>query len=252
MKSAKKVAVGVLAVGLLPLGAAQADTLLGVYAGAGTWQQEYSGDVTSGISTVDIENDLGIDDDSNTIFYAAIEHGLPILPNVRAQHFSLDVDGRNVLSRTIEFNGEVFAASDSVNTVVDLSQTDAVFYYEVLDNVVSLDLGIAVSMLDGSIEVATTADSSSADFDEVIPMLYAKARADLPLSGLWVGAQAQGIGYNDNTLIEFNAQIGYESSIGLGFEAGYRAVQIELDAFDDVESAEIDVSGPYAAINYHF
>lgn len=252
MAIAKKTLAGILVSGLLPFGVVQADTLFGVYVGAGTWQQEYSGDVTSGISDVDIENDLGLDDDDNTIFYAAFEHGVPVLPNIRAQHFSLDVAGENVLSRTIEFNGQVFSISDAVSTMVDLSQTDAVLYYEVLDNVVSLDLGLAISRLDGEFEVATSVDRASADFDEVIPMLYVKARFDLPLTGLWAGVEAQGISYDDDSLIEYNAQLGYESDIGLGIEAGYRAVQIEFDAFDDVDKAEIDVSGPYAAINYHF
>ena len=83
-------------------------------------------------------------------------------------------------------------------------------------------------------------------------MLYGKIRADLPLTGLWIGAQAQGKSYDDNSLIEFDAQIGWESEVGFGIEAGYRAVQIELDTFDDVDNADIDVSGPYAAVNYHF
>ena len=60
------------------------------------------------------------------------------------------------------------------------------------------------------------------------------------------------MGYDGNSVVEFNAQVGYESNLGLGLEAGYRSVRMELDAFDDVDSAEIDVSGPYAAINYHF
>ena len=117
---------------------------------------------------------------------------------------------------------------------------------------VSLDAGLAVSFLEGSIEVASSLDSAEADFDEVVPMLYGKVRADLPLTGLWLGAEAQGISYDDNSLVEFNAQIGYESDLGLGIEAGYRAVHIEFDEFDDVDNAEIEVSGPYAAINYHF
>jgi outer membrane protein len=252
MKSSNKIAATILAIGMFGAGVAQADTLLGVYAGAGTWQQEYSGDASSGISKVDIEDDLAIDDDTNTVFYVALEHGVPVLPNIRAQYFNLDTIGQNVLSRDIEFNGQVFNLSDAVSTVVDLKQTDAVFYYEVLDNVVSLDLGIAVTFLDGSIEVANSIDTASADFDEILPMLYAKTRADLPLSGLWVGAQVQGLSYDGNRLVEFDAQIGWESDLGIGIEAGYRAVQLELDAFDDVNHAEIDVSGPYAAINYHF
>jgi outer membrane protein len=247
-----KTAAGLLVCCLLPLSATHADTLFGIYAGAGTWQQEYSGDVTSGISSVDVEDDLAIDDDGNTVLYAAFEHGIPLLPNVRAQHFSLDTDGENVLSRTIEFNGQVFSIADTVSTTVDVRQSDAVFYYEVLDNVVSLDLGVAVSLLEGSIEVASTLERAEADFDEVVPMLYAKLRADLPFSGFWVGAQAQGMSYEGNSLAEFDAQLGWESSVGLGMELGYRAVQIKLDAFDDVDDAELEVSGPYAAINYHF
>lgn len=248
----KKVASGVFAAALLTTSTAHADTVFGIYAGAGTWQQEYGGDVTSGISTVSVEDDLAIDDDSNTVLYVALEHGLPLLPNVRAQHFSLDAEGDNVLSRTIEFNGDVFNISDAVATNVDISQSDAVFYYEVLDNVVSLDLGMAVSFFEGNLEVVSSTERAEAEFDEVVPMLYAKARADLPLTGLWVGVEGQGLSYDGNSLLEFAAQVAWESDMGLGIEAGWRSVDIELDAFDDVDTAEIDVSGPYAAINYHF
>ena len=250
----KKVVFGALTACLFSASvtSAHADTLFGIYAGAGTWQQEYGGDVTSGLSSVSVEDDLGVDDDSNMVLYVALEHGVPVLPNIRAQHFSMETDGNNVLSRTIEFNGEVFSVADSVATTVDLTQSDAVFYYEVLDNVVSLDLGIAVSLIEGRIEVASLADSAEAEFDEVVPMVYAKARADLPLTGFWVGIEGQGLSYDDNSLLEINAQIAWESDIGLGIEAGWRSVDIELDTFDDVDSAEIDVSGPYAAINYHF
>ena len=75
---------------------------------------------------------------------------------------------------------------------------------------------------------------------------------DLPLTGLWLGAEAQGVSYQDNSLMEFNAQLGYESKLGFGIEAGWRSVRIEVAEFDDVDSAKIDISGPYAALNYHF
>jgi len=242
----------VAALPLLPFSAAHADTLFGVYAGAGSWEQETSGTVVSALSSVDVEDDLAIGDDRSTVLYVALEHGVPFLPNVRAQHFGIDLDGSNVLSRTIEFNGQVFSVSDAAVTVVDLSQSDAVFYYEALDNVVSLDMGLSVSMVDGSIAVTSLTEATEAEFEEVIPMLYARARADLPFTGLWVGAEAQGISYGDSTLLEYNAQIGWESDFGLGFEAGYRAVELEIEAFDEVDNADIEVRGPYAAINYHF
>ncbi len=248
----KKIALSALALSLFSFNSASADTLFGIYAGAGTWQQEYSGDVVSGVTEVSVEDDLVIDDDSNTLLYVALEHGLPMLPNVRAQHMSWDADGSNVLSRTIEFNGEVFSVNEAVDSTVDMTQSDAVLYYEVLDNVVSLDLGMAVSLFEGEIEVMSSTESAVAEFDEVLPMLYAKARADLPLTGLSVGVEGQGLSYDGNSLLELTAQLAWESDIGLGIEAGWRKVDLELDEFDDIAAANIDVSGPYAAINYHF
>ena len=83
-------------------------------------------------------------------------------------------------------------------------------------------------------------------------MLYGKARVDLPLTGLWAGLEGQGMSYQDNSLIEFNAHLGWESDIGLGVEAGWRSLELELEDFDQVANAVLEVDGPYAALNYHF
>ena len=107
-------------------------------------------------TTFTIKNGAVSIDDSNTVFYVALEHGVPLLPNIRAQHFAMDVDGSNVLSRSIEFNGETFNLSEDINTAIDLQQSDAVLYYEVLDNYLSLDLGLAVSFIEGILREAAT------------------------------------------------------------------------------------------------
>lgn len=161
MKSIGKIMAVAGLFGLMPV-STSADTLFGIYAGAGTWEQQFSGDVSSGNSTVDVEDDLALDDDSNTVFYVALEHGVPLLPNIRAQHFAIDVDGSNVLSRSIEFNGETFELSEDINTAIDLRQSDAVLYYEVLDNYLSLDVGLAVSFIEGSIDVASASQNARA------------------------------------------------------------------------------------------
>ncbi len=249
MKSALWITSFCLCLSASPL---RADMLFGVYAGAGTWQQEFSGDVTSGAIVVDVDEDLGLEDDNTNLFYVAVEHGVPVLPNIRAQHFAIDINAANVLSRTIEFNGETFFIADALNTNVELSQTDAVLYYELMDNVVSFDLGVALSHMDGTIEVAGTNDTSVADFDEIIPMVYTRFRTDLPLTGLWLGAEGQGVSYDGHSLLELNAQIGWESDTGFGLEAGWRTVSLELDTFDSVDNADFEVEGPYASLNYHF
>jgi len=252
MHTVRSAPLALAVVAVLATSSIQADTLLGIYAGAGHWQQNFAGELTSDPISVDVEDDLVLDDDSNMVLYIAVEHALPILPNVRAQHLDVDTQGDNVLSRNIVFNGQSFAVSDTVASDVSFTQSDAVMYYQILDNWVSLDVGMALSWVDGSIEVASSTERAAADFDEIVPMLYGKVRADLPFSGFWVGAEAQGLDYQDNSLLEFNAQVGWESDTGFGFEAGYRAMELEFDEFDEVDRAGIDIKGPYAALNYHF
>lgn len=242
---------------LLPLLAAlampaSADTVFGLYAGAGSWQQQYSGDVASGITAIDVEDDLDLGDQNNNVFYVALEHGVPGLPNLRLQRVSVSTSGDSVLTRAIDFNGTVFEFADPVATDVDLTQTDLVMYYELLDNVVSLDLGVSARLVDGDVAVASLTESSRARFKGVLPMLYARMRADLPLTGLWIGAQAQGMGYDGNTLIDAEAQLGWESKWGIGAEAGWRMQHMELADYDEISDADFDVSGPYLALNFHF
>ena len=231
---------------------AAADRVFGIYAGAGVWQQEYSGDVASGITDVDVQDDLGLDDESNNVFYVAIEHFVPVVPNVRLQHADITIDGQNRLSRVVEFNGTTFNVDDDVSTEIDLTQTDAVFYYQLLDNVVSVDLGLAARFVDGLVSVESTVDNASAEFEGILPLAFGKVRVDLPLTGLWAAAEGAAVAYNGNSLIDFTAQVGYESDFGLGFELGYRAYRLELEDIDDIDSASLDISGPYAALNYHF
>ncbi len=233
-------------------GAAQADTLFGVYAGAGTWQQSFSGDVASGGERVDVEDDLDIGNDTNNVLYLAVEHGVPVLPNVRLNYSDVAGDGRNLLTRSVEFNGQVFSLAENVASEVNLTQTDLVAYYEVLDNTLSLDLGVAARWVDGDVEVASATDVAAAEFKGALPLLYARGRVDLPFTGLWAGAEAMGLAYGGHQLLDVTAQVGWESPLGIGAEIGWRTLRLELDSIDEIDSADVDISGPYVALNFHF
>lgn len=233
-------------------GGASADTVLGIYAGFGSWQQQADGDLRSGISQVDVEDDLGIDDDRDVVAYFALEHPIPALPNIRLQYANTELAGDEVLTRSIEVNGVNFSFADEVRTEIELTQADAVFYYEVLDNYLSLDLGLAVRFVDGRVVVSSTAEQAEADFDGALPLLYGAARVDLPLSGWSVSAQLMGAGYDGDQLLDARARIAYESGLGLGAELGWRTLQLELDEYDDLDQADLNISGPFLMINYHF
>ena len=159
-----------------------ADTLLGVYAGAGSWQQDYSGSVTTLDTTLDIEDDLGLSAEANNVFYAALEHPVPLLPNLRAAYADLDTRANVTLIQDVGFAGANFTSATDVSTQLSVAQGDASFYYEMLDNWVSLDLGMTLRYLDGHIEVLSSSQLARADVRGVLPLLYGVVRFDLPLS----------------------------------------------------------------------
>ena len=236
--------------GLSP--SASADTVFGVYAGAGSWLQDYRGEIASGITKLDVEDDLAIGEEQNNVFYLAIEHPIPVLPNVRFAYARFDAQDQSTLTRTVDFNGVIFPNGTDIETLVDMTQGDAVFYYELVDTVVSLDLGMAARYVEGETEIVSAGDESTAQFEAWLPMLYAKTRLNLPLRGLWIGGEALGVAYDDESMVDATAHFGWRSPFGVGIELGYRWYTLDLGEHGDLDSAQVDVSGPFAALDIHF
>jgi outer membrane protein len=231
---------------------ASADTVFGVYAGAGTWLQKASGDVMSGDASVDLDKDLGLDDEQNNVFFLALEHPVPLLPNVRLQYMDIGFSGSSTLNREIDFNGATFPITTAVKTDIQATQTAATLYYEMLDNVVSLDLGLDVRYLDGDASIVSTIEASRVQFKGAIALPYARARVDLPFSGFWLGGEISGIAYGGDSVFDANAQLGWQSAFGLGMEAGYRTFRLNAENFDDIDKLDVAIDGPYAGLNFHF
>ncbi len=228
-----------------------ADTLFGIYAGYGTWHHDSTGDITAGTDAIDVEEDISLGDDQDDLYYLAVEHGVPFLPNVRAQHMSYSSNGVAEAGRTIEFNGLTFQPPTAIETDISVQQTDLILYYEVLDNVVSWDVGLGARQIDGSVKMGSSLARTTIDFDGTIPIAYTRFRMEL-LAGWWASADAMGVSYQDNELLDGSVMLGWESPYGLGLEAGFKWVRLRLDDLDDVTAAQLDFQGPYAALNYHF
>ena len=246
----KELALVVAAV--LPLGV-QADTIFGVYAGAGMWSQAYSGGVEyANQGSIDMEQDLGFDEENASYLYVALEHPLPLVPNIKLQRSEMSTDANSILTRDITFDGKGFSASQDISSTLDLSHTDATLYYEILDNWVSLDLGMTVRLFDGEIGVVSSDGSTSANqsISVPLPMFYGKAQFDLPFSGLSVGAEANYLMVSGNGVSDIIVRAAYESPFRFGAELGYRTFTFELDDIDDLYG-DLTVEGPYLAVTLH-
>ncbi|WP_341502037.1 TIGR04219 family outer membrane beta-barrel protein [Gallaecimonas sp. GXIMD4217] len=232
---------------------AAADTL-GIYAGVGQWQSDFSGDVTT--EQVQLDNELGLKDSDVTQGYIHFEHPVPAIPNVRLAYADISESGTGTVSREFEYGGNIYQADTQVSSSFDLTMTDVTLYYELWDMGGDLDLGITARNLDGDLAIDSEFDSGREDIDGWIPMLYAAVRFDLPLTGLYIGGQANGISYSGNSLIDYKVALGYEFdlvAIDLGLELGYRSLELELDE-DDVGDFESDIQldGAFLNLVMHF
>jgi outer membrane protein len=119
----------------------------------------------------------------------------------------------------------------------DLNNQDIVLYYQLLNNWVDLDMGVDLKRFDGQIS-QTGATGSSIEVDETIPLLYLSARVDLPVNGLYVGANINAnvvdLGVGQSTAQDSTITLGYESGTGLGIEGGFKSFSVELNDSDNL------------------
>ncbi len=228
---------------------AQADTIFGVYAGAGSWQTDYSGDV--GQPAIGAK-DLGIKDNNNTYYYIALEHPIPLLPNIRLQHENISRSQSATINQSFEIDGTEFDADTQVDSAFDLSYNQGTLYYEVLDNWFNLDLGLTLRKYSGYVRANSDFANAKVDADQTVPLVYGKFQFDLPFSGLSAGIEGNYVKYQDSTLSDYSAKISYlfDSVLDAGVELGYRSMTINLD--DNDVQTNLELTGPYAAAIFHF
>lgn len=226
-----------------------ADTVFGVYAGAGVWQADYSGEL--GNPSVNV-NELGLKDNNNNFYYIALEHPVPFFPNIKLQQNDINSRQTGTINNSFSVGNINFPVGSKVTTDIDLSYTDAALYYELLDNWLNLDLGVTLRKYSGHLQAESIKITDKMDIDITVPLAYARFQFDLPLTGFSAGFEGNYISYDGNDLADYNAKVSYlfDSALDLGIEVGYRALTANID--DDGVNTNLDLKGPYAAAIFHF
>lgn len=229
---------------------AQADTVLGIYADANYWS--YNGSLDVSQDNNDVNYDFG--NNSTAAIGVALEHMVPFLPNVSVRHAGLDVEKTNNVTN-FKVDGKTYNGDTTL--ALDLTHTDVFAYYEILDNVVSLDVGIGAKILQGDAKVTSKDLSlkSSEDLSVTVPMLYASAGGNLPLTGLSAKANVAGLAIQGNRIIDAQAEVKYNiidlPLFDLGAKAGYRLLDVKIE---DVLKTDFsgNFKGPYVGVEAHF
>jgi len=255
---------------LLTASTLYADTIIGGEISLGMYSHSPSGSASYTLPfelsnpAVDIEDDLGWDTEQDIIFKAYFEHPVPLFPNVKVAYSGLSHSGQGTVEgfswgNIIDLNGEI-------DTSLDTQMYDLTLYYELLDNVVEVDAGLTLRYLDGDIAVRTLANfdlpllpslsaeliNESTNFDLWIPMLYGKARFNIPSTDISLQLEANAISYEETTFYDYELSVRYTLAMGLGLEGGYKSIHLDSEDLYDGLVVDMDSAGPYAAIVWNF
>jgi outer membrane protein len=234
---------------------AQADTLLGLYIGGHFWVNQAEGSFGEG------EIDQAVfdfEDENQGSYFVALEHPIPLIPNIKIASTTLDTIGGTTLKSSFAVGGVTYEADSKLDTTFDASYVDYTFYYELLDNdLLTLDIGLTGRDLDSQIGVIeqSTLVSSDLSVSGILPLLYVNTVIGLPFTGFNVFAEANFLSYDDNSIYDYQVGISYSLlnnlAVDLDITVGYRGVKLELDDIDDLYS-DLTFDGVFAGATVHF
>ncbi|WP_226702451.1 TIGR04219 family outer membrane beta-barrel protein [Microbulbifer elongatus] len=228
---------------------ASADTILGFDATLGSWKPAYTGAI--GVDDFNVD-EFTLAEDNATFIQAALEHPVPLIPNILVAHSSIETNGTAMLSENVTFGDETFFVGSDVTADINLTHTDATLYYEILDNWVNLDLGLTARQYSGELTATSDLQSDNIELSGVLPMVYGMARFDLPFTGWSIIAQGNGTGYKGDSHTDITAKIRWDFVPALDFaiEAGYRSMTLDVQELDALQS-DLEIKGPYLGLNLH-
>lgn len=158
---------------------------------------------------------------------AYLEHPIPLIPNIRLDYTS-----------DVTFSG----ASNNVA----LKQMDITPYYEILDNIVDIDIGVTVKAINGK-----TKGSIEETFNTVIPMGYVGAAVMAPGTGLSVAGSVKYISFNGDSFTDARIKAALDIVAGLQVQAGYRYEALKVSDHFDIK-ADANFKGPFVGLGYTF
>jgi outer membrane protein len=246
MHKGMKAFCGGLLLALAPM--TQADTLLGLYIGADAWRTSTGGAIGSQTS----DSSVNFDSSKPTASYIALEHPIPMVPNIMLRHTAIDLTGDSIAGIN------VYGGSNLTSATASVDQTDAVLYYELLDNgLVSFDVGLNLRKVDGTYSVYSMSNTlvEETTFSGYVPMLYAAGEIGIVTTGLSVYGDFNALSVGDHSMRDVQAGVAYQlidsALLDLSARLGYRKLSIDLQDLDGINS-DLSVDGITAGVRVHF
>ncbi len=242
--------------------AVQADVLR-VEMGAGAWQNEFSGTITSkdllgtGFDTFDTDL-LGYDKETKGYAWLNIKHPIPVVPNLRLEYAAVDFSGTS--TQDFDYQGITYTANATSDLTLD--QIDVIMYYNLLDNTAwtTLDLGLDVKVVQAEFNAAQSGGGDEVQEKETLPlpMLYGRLRFEIPGVDIGLEGNVKYTAYKESKVTDYAIKADYTLvdilPVDVGLEVGYRFQQFDFDGsdFDIDTSMDVEIDGVFAGATIKF
>jgi len=212
-------------------------------------------------TSADLENTLHWDTNEDIFLKAYFEHPVPLLPNIKVAFSHLTHDGQGEVGNDFVWGGIHIPALGTIKDGLDVKKYDLTLYYELLDNWIEADVGITLGYMDGDIAVTALSGFStlpqltyteSTNFSLFVPTLYGKTKFNIPQTDISLQFEGDFLSYDDTTFYNYELSARYTFTMGLGIEAGYKALHLDSKDLADGLYVDVDFKGPYAAIVWDF
>ena len=212
--------------------------VVGVKADASYWNFKGSSKNEASAQQLPRENDLKRQGTGQLSI--ALEHPIPLLPNAKIKYVNLDSQSD---------------WSQGFKSDVELSNINYILYYELLDNIVSADVGIAATHLDGEVRQTAAGLTQRYKLSDYLPTIYAQAGVKLPFTGLSLKAEGSYGRLDDIRLNDFQGELQYDFIdnllLDVGAKVGYRIMNIDHKQ-DNLGDLKLEFKGPYIGLDIHF
>ncbi|OQX50270.1 MAG: hypothetical protein B5M46_00850 [Epsilonproteobacteria bacterium 4484_20] len=235
---------------------------IGMYSHSPSGYASYTEPYTGlGLGTsADLEDTLHWESNENIFLKAYIEHPVPLMPNVKVAFTQLSHEGTGEVGNDFVWGGIHIPTLGTVENSLDVGKYDLTLYYELLDNWVEADAGITLGYLDGNINMTaltglgplSLSHTEEVDFSLFMPTLYGKVRFNIPSTDISLQFEGDIFSYDDTTFYNYELSARYTFSMGLGIEAGYKALHLDSQDLVDGLVVDMDFDGPYAAVVWDF
>lgn len=235
--------------------------LLKAEAGVGAWYIKSTGDVSYKGTAISLDDELGLDSTVGTYVWANFKHFIPVIPNARVEVTQIGTDATNKLPTGIKkiFNDYNLTGKD-VESKLSLNQIDAIVYYNLLDTLITFDVGVGVKYYSGTLDI----NNKNLDIDFPIPLIYGRLATEIPFTNFGAEMDLKYFRFDplvDAEMFDFrikaNATIISLALLDVNLEIGYRVHRLQIFAGKNSFSGfnaniKSEVSGFFGGLNIAF